>query len=99
LPLKDGINPAWITGVAALQAQVIKPLLGDKASLTEAEWTTVCAKFDAFDAWVAGKAGAAVEKLGLKRVREILASKARKTSTPSSQRQGARSRGQCDCRG
>ncbi len=79
LPLKDGINPAWIAGVAALQAQVIKPLLGDKTALTEAEWTTVCAKFAAFDAWAAGKAGTTVEKLGLKRVREILASKARET--------------------
>ena len=77
LPLKDGINPAWSAGVAALQAQVIKPMLGDKAALTESEWTAICAKFGAFDAWTAGKAGAAVEKLGLKRVRDILASKAK----------------------
>ena len=77
LPLKDGINPAWSAGVAALQAQVIKPMLGDKAALTESEWTAICAKFGAFDAWTAGKAGAAVEKLGLKRVRDILAGKAK----------------------
>ena len=77
LPLKDGVNPAWAGAIAALNAAVIKPLLGDKTSLTEAEWTTVSAKLGAYDAWAAGKAGAAVEKLGLKRLREILAGKSK----------------------
>ena len=76
LPLKTGINPAHAAAVAALQANAIKPLLGDKAELTEADWAAVQAKIGAFDAWNAGKAGAVVEKLGIKRVREILAAKA-----------------------
>ena len=77
LPLKDGINPAHAAGIAALDAAVIKPLLGDKSSLTEADWTTISAKLGAHDAWAAGKAGAAVEKLGLKRLREILGGKSK----------------------
>ena len=77
LPLKDGLNPAHTSAISALQALVIKPMLGDKAVLTEAEWTSICAQLSAYETWLAGKAGASMEKLGLKRVREILASKSK----------------------
>lgn len=77
LPLKGAINPAHAAAVAALQASAVKPLLGDKTELTEADWTALLAKLGAFECWSAGKAGAAVEKLGLKRIREILGSKAK----------------------
>jgi len=77
LPLKEGVNPAWADAVAEFQAEVVKPLLGDRASLTESEWSVIVGKFAAYDGWVAGKSGAAVEKLGLKRVREILANKSK----------------------
>jgi hypothetical protein len=81
LPLKEGLNPAWSGAVATFNVAVIKPLLGDKPALTEADWATVSGKLSAFDAWTAGKAGVAVEKLGLKRIREILGSKAKETLT------------------
>lgn len=77
LPLKLGINPAHAAAVAALYANAVKPLLGDKSELTEADWTALLAKLGAFECWNASKAGAVVEKLGLKRVREILGSKAK----------------------
>jgi hypothetical protein len=77
LPLKGTINPAHAAAIAALQANAVKPLLGDKSELTEADWTMLLTKLGAFECWSAGKAGAAVEKLGLKRVREILGSKAK----------------------
>jgi len=77
LPLKAGINPAHAAAIAALHAQAVKPLLGEKSELTEADWTSLLAKLGAFECWNAGKAGAAVEKLGLKRIREILSGKAK----------------------
>jgi hypothetical protein len=77
LPLQSGINPAHAAAIAALQANAVKPLLGAKSELTEADWAALLAKLGAFECWSAGKAGAVVEKLGLKRVREILGSKAR----------------------
>jgi len=77
LPLKGAVNPAHAGALAALQANAVKPLLGDKTELTEADWTTLLAKLGAYECWSAGKAGAAAEKLGLKRVREILGSKAK----------------------
>jgi hypothetical protein len=77
LPLKGAVNPAHAAAMAALQANAVKPLLGDKAELTEADWTALQAKLGAFEVWNAGKAGAAVEKLGAKRVHEILSGKAK----------------------
>jgi hypothetical protein len=72
LSLKDAVNPAWAAAVASLYDKVIQPFLGDRATLTEQEWNSVTAKFAAYDKWEATKTGAPVEKLGLKRVRELL---------------------------
>ena len=49
--------------------------------LTEADWNALVGKLAAFDAWNAGKTGGAVEKIGLERAREILATKAKETLT------------------
>ncbi|PYJ02839.1 MAG: hypothetical protein DME25_14915 [Verrucomicrobia bacterium] len=72
LPLKQGANPAWTGALASLHADAVKPLLGDKPSLTEADWTALLAKLAPYWVWEAAKAGALVERLGLKRVRELL---------------------------
>src|SRR5215475_6962271 len=73
LPLADGVNPAWAQALATLQSAAVKPLLGDKESLTEADWSSLLVKLTPFESWSAVKSGAAVEPLGLARVREILA--------------------------
>jgi hypothetical protein len=77
LPLKGSVNPAHAAALATLQAAAVKPLLGDKAELTEADWAALQSKLAAYESWSAAKAGANVEKLGIKRVREILAGKAK----------------------
>jgi hypothetical protein len=77
LPLAEGVNPAWAAALATLRAAAVKPLLGDKTALTEAEWNELTGKLAPFEAWFSGKVGAAVEKLGIKRVREILAGDAK----------------------
>ena len=77
LLLKGAVNPAHAAAVAALSANAVKPLLGDKTELTEADWAALQAKLGAFECWNAGKAGTSVEKLGSKRVREILGNKAK----------------------
>ena len=81
LPLTQGINPAWANAIASLQTNAIVPLLGARTVLTEADWSALVGKLAAFDAWNAGKTGGAVEKIGLKRTREILATKAKETLT------------------
>jgi hypothetical protein len=78
LPLSEGVNPAWSTAVAKFQADTVAVVLGAaKTTITEAEWAVLKAKVAAYETWMAAKAGAAVEKLGLARIREILASNAR----------------------
>ena len=81
LPLTLGINPAWANAIAALQTHAITPLLGAKTVLTEADWNALTGQLAAFDAWNASKSGGAVEKIGLARAREILASEAQATLT------------------
>ncbi len=73
LPLKGAVNPAHAAALATFQSAAVKPLLGDKAELTEADWADLQGKMVAYEAWAASKAGSSVEKLGLKRVRELLA--------------------------
>jgi hypothetical protein len=74
LPLAKGVNPAWADKVATFVSAVVKPLLGDKTSLTEAEWKSIGAKLDPYGAYVADKKGASVETLGAARVEELATS-------------------------
>jgi hypothetical protein len=74
LPLEEGVNPAWRPALDALRLNVVAPFLGaQKQSLTAAEWEAIKAKLGPFEAHLASKAGAAVEGLGLPRVKALLA--------------------------
>lgn len=77
LPLQEGVNPAWQSVMTAFDGLVSKPLLNGRTSLTETEWSALNARFAAYDAWMAAKPATPVEKLGIKRVREILSGKSR----------------------
>jgi hypothetical protein len=72
LPLTNGVNPAWADALLA-----IVPLAGGKTALSEADWAALVAKLTPYEAWIAGKTGATVEKLGITRIKEILAGKAK----------------------
>lgn len=72
LPLESGINPAWFDAIAEFKATIVDPLLGSQATLTFVQWQQLCQQFSAHQAWLETKKGAAVESLGIKRVREIL---------------------------
>jgi hypothetical protein len=78
LPLVSSINPAWQSKVEALREQVIAPLLGNKENLSAAEWSVLCAKFAAFEAWQARKPTTSVEQLGIARIREVVEGKHKK---------------------
>ena len=77
LPLKAGINPAWMTAMADFDKAVVCPLLGEKESIEETEWRGINSAFTSHEAWLARKPGAAMDNLGVERVREILAGAAR----------------------
>ncbi|MFO0758787.1 MAG: hypothetical protein U0359_20010 [Byssovorax sp.] len=71
LPLGAGVNPAWAEAMEKLHATAIKPLLGEKTSLSEADWAALLGKLAPFEAWQASKPPTSVEKLGLARIREL----------------------------
>lgn len=77
LPLTTGLNPAWEGAIAALRAIVIVPVFGkDKVTLTAEEWTSLGGKLAGYEKWLAGKPAGSVEKLGVPRIRELLAGNA-----------------------
>ncbi|MEZ6014848.1 MAG: hypothetical protein R3F49_07040 [Planctomycetota bacterium] len=75
LSLTKGLNPAWAAAIGAFRAACCK----NAVALTEAEWSDICAKFAGYTSWLGAKAGAQVEALGIKRVREVLDSKTKKS--------------------
>jgi hypothetical protein len=79
LPLEVGLNPSWAGAMAKFETEIVKPLFQNKTSISESDWAAITAKFAPYETWSAAKAGAAVEKLGLRRVREILAGSSKET--------------------
>lgn len=72
LPLNGGINPAWRGAFDTLKSLVFDKEFASKEAITESEWLSVLAKFDAYNAWVAAKAGASVESLGYDVAKQLL---------------------------
>lgn len=69
-----GINPAWQSAFDSLKSLVLDVEYPGRTSITEGEWRSVIAKFDAYKSWLDAKAGAEVETLGIDRIRTILLS-------------------------
>jgi hypothetical protein len=74
LSLLDATNPAWANELTALLRRAVYPIFGPgKTTLTATEWSALVAVFSDYENWANSKAGAAVEKLGLARAKQILA--------------------------
>ena len=74
LPLLHGVNPAWGDALVTLHGTAVGPVFGaDQSTLTFDQWSELNARFAAYETWLGSKTGSAVEKLGLQRVKEILA--------------------------
>lgn len=78
LPLLERVNPAWSGALATFQKTAVAPLFGpEKREITAIEWEQIRPRYTAYEAWLAAKKGAAVEKLGLPRAEAILGSGAK----------------------
>ncbi|MBN1982002.1 MAG: hypothetical protein JW795_10745 [Chitinivibrionales bacterium] len=71
LSLLTDTNPAWSEALRQLHDLVVKPLLGSKPTLTEAEWQSIVKKMEPYAAWQSRHAGDSVASLGAARVRQI----------------------------
>ena len=69
LDLTASINPAWVAPFNVVKEAAIE---AGKKTLTEADWVAIGAKFAAYTAWKAAKAGISVEKLTIAKVNEML---------------------------
>src|SRR5690606_18392389 len=68
LPLSGGVNPAYAAALSKLSEQVVTPLLGARAELSEADWQQIRDRLQAHVTWLQGKKGAVVEKLSAERI-------------------------------
>lgn len=55
LPLKDHLNPKHLEAILAFAEKCVKPILGEKESLTRMEWKKVKGAFAAYRAWAGAK--------------------------------------------
>jgi hypothetical protein len=72
LPLREGLNPAYVDAIAALRTDCVEPLLGPRETLSETEWRALGERLSAHRAWLASKPASSVESLGAARLRELL---------------------------
>ena len=72
LPLVEGINPAWIKLITRFREDIVKPVLGDKNSISAEEWDAINIRFAPYRAWRAAKPETFIEKLGMTRISEIM---------------------------
>ncbi|MCQ2075090.1 MAG: hypothetical protein MJY77_07925 [Bacteroidaceae bacterium] len=71
LPLKNGINPAWKAQIGTLRTLVLDKVMAGKDELSESDWLSVLAGFDAYNAWKDSEAGQSVSSLGYDTVHRI----------------------------
>lgn len=71
LPLEHGVNPAWQAAIAALRADAVLPLLGERNSLNENDWKALLARLAPYRNWLAARIDTPLESIGLARLREI----------------------------
>ena len=55
LPLKDHLNPKYLEAIVAFAEKVVKPLFGERDTLSRLDWKAVKAAFAPYRAWVASK--------------------------------------------
>lgn len=78
LPLFQGVNPAWETALNNLATKAANPILGaGQTLLAEAGWATIQSRLAPYEAWIAAAPATPVEKLGVARLRELLAGNAK----------------------
>ena len=68
------LNPAWKNRVLKLKELVFDSGNIKKETLSETEWTDLCAKFDAYKLWISENPQTSVEQLGIESIRQIISS-------------------------
>jgi len=70
-PLGEGVNPAWAGAMATLKNAAVKPLLGERTALTEADWQALNEKLAPYAAWLAAKPDPAAQGDGVRELERL----------------------------
>ncbi len=73
LSLRDGINPAWASRLAAFESAVVVPLLGARDEITAADVSAIAAKLASYLDWQAAKPTTKVDALDVGWLMELAA--------------------------
>jgi hypothetical protein len=71
LPLPAGINPAWAARIATLVDAAVTPLLGQRESLSAADWQALKDKLAPYAGWLAGKPDPGAEGDGVRELEKL----------------------------
>jgi hypothetical protein len=71
LPLAEGVNPAWAARIGTLRETAVAPLLGDRTTLTEADWRALQNKLAPYAAWLAAKPDPGAEGDGVRELEKL----------------------------
>lgn len=71
LPLTVGLNPAWVDRIQALREAAVGPLLGERDSLSEAEWQQLRERLAPHAAWLAAKPDPAAVTDGVRQLEKL----------------------------
>jgi hypothetical protein len=77
LPLDQNLNPAFVDQIGRFRREIVTPLIGDQASLSERDWAAIKERFAPYEAWSQRRPTAAAASLDVERVRRLLQLKPR----------------------
>ncbi|MBL0226434.1 MAG: hypothetical protein IPQ16_12955 [Geobacteraceae bacterium] len=70
LDLKSGINPAWSGKIMQLNSSILRPLIGEVASLSSVQWETLKEFVQAYEEWWSRRVETPATGLGVERLRQ-----------------------------
>jgi hypothetical protein len=74
LSLESGLNPAWIERMRAFERDCVAPLLGERKSITDADFATIRAKLSPYRAHLASKPTTSLGSLARERIESLAGS-------------------------
>lgn len=72
LDIGTGINPAWCSSIARLRREIIQPMLGDIAVLTDDQWGALKSAVAVYETWWCDRIDTPVSALGKERLKQWL---------------------------
>lgn len=76
LDLEHGINPAWQESIGRLRREIVQPLIGDRAVLSDFQWNELKSAVTQYETWWSKRVETPVSALGTERLKEWLEERA-----------------------